>query len=100
MLCNLPVVRARKTGFARVADSYATLQSLFVNLKRRAADSVRTIMNGVYAAVERRIVVLKSCGNAYDRCLYVGCDCDELSLVVAISDQTIQCANAGDAECA
>ena len=95
---HLPVVRARQTRLARVADDHTPLQLFGVNLNRLATYACGVVADRVRAAVERAVVILKACGHAYDRRLDVGGDDDVLALRVAVADQSVQSADARDGE--
>src|SRR5438067_3311964 len=98
ILGNLPVVRSRHTRLTCVADSDAAFERLFVNFKRFTLDAVRAIVDGTDSTVKRGVVVLKTSRDANHSRLDVGGDGDELALIVAIPDQTIERADTGDAE--
>src|SRR5437763_15669363 len=98
ILGNLPVVRSRHARLTCVADGDAAFERLFINFKRFTLDAVRAIVDGTDSTVERRIIVLKTCRDANHSRLDVGGDGDELTLIITIPDQTIERADAGDAE--
>ena len=55
-------------------------------------------MDAGSGAILRRIIILKTSGHADHGGFNIGGDSDELALVVAISDQPIECADAGDGQ--
>ena len=95
---HLPVVRARQTRLARVADDHTPLQLFWVNLNRLAPNARGVVADRVRAAVERAVVILKARGHANHRRLDVGRDDDVLALRIAVADQTVQSADARDGE--
>ena len=95
---HLPVVRARQTRLARVADDHTPLQLFGVNMNRLAPNPGGVVADRVRTAVERAVVVLKPGGHANHGRLDVGRDDDVLALRVAVADQTVQSADARDGE--
>src|ERR1700730_1008051 len=96
---DVPVISSRKAGLAGVADRNSVFEFCFVDLQRFPLNPCRTKMYAGGSAVEGRIIILETCGHPNHRGFYVGSDGDEPALVVAISYQAIEGADAGDRQC-
>ncbi len=97
--CDVPIVRARISRLARVANGDATFQGGNINVQRFADDAVRPKMNACRAAILGRVIILKTSRNADDSRFNIRRDLDELFRLVSIARQLVQSADTSDVQC-
>ena len=95
---NFPVIGARKARLAGVANCNPVFEFRFIDTQRFTFNTVGTEMEAGGGPILRRIIILETSGHSNHSGLDIRSDADEFPLVVAIPDQTIESADAGNGE--